>query len=46
MLRSHNMREGEKGQTFHGELPLGIATFFTLSLELVSLAVLQGDMYE
>ena len=28
MLHSHYMREGEKGQTFHGELPLGIAIFY------------------
>lgn len=27
MLHAHNMQEGEKGQAFHGELPLGIAIF-------------------
>lgn len=46
MLHSHDTREGEKGLTFHGELPLGVAIFFPSSLELVSLVVLQGDMYE
>ena len=45
MLGSHNTWEGEKGQTLLGQLPLEIA-IFTASLELVSLVVLQSDMYE
>ena len=28
MLHSHNTRAGEKGQTFHGEVLLGIAIFY------------------
>lgn len=44
-LRSHNMREDEKGQTFHEEPPLGTANFASF-LGLVSPVVLQGDMDE